>query len=1022
MNSIEQPPKPSENNKEEINQDKEELDMLLDIKKKIDDQKAKRIKEREDIKKERLKGAVRVGDKVVIKGEKWNIGEKKGNLISLSQEKDGGIVQTTIDEKELESLPEVEASLGPEELNKEKLPDSDVNIIEKKNIEEEQDRIMKEWEDNFKKDQVGEKDEDSDILSKEPDNVFAKQEQSDKKQEEDLIIEINDLHQKKEKDESKAKEPEQDKKELRQEEKEKELFEDMTYRELQKIAKEKGLKASGKKEDLIDRLNKDKEKAEEEFKIILEEKDIKEDEPEITLNDKEKIKISKEDLDSGIPEGFEDFEDNGYLGDPEQQERMKELSKKLNNKRKLFIEADKKCKEGMKKRKGKEKITIIPGGNELIEAKKEYDKALSEYALLTKEIHESHLEIDKDNPDDEKIMEMIKASIFQDVIIKEHDILAKEKIKGFESQKKNWFIKLMSNYARLPLWKKALISTGVAVGFTAFGGAAGGVGAALIFGSSKFARGMIAGKAGAFTYSLIKMIGAKRIEDYNKKELDKLNQRFNLDIESEKDDFDKSFLEINDSYKELVQKINKKHRHLGLWATGASLAVAGSVGIGSSQLDGPFSEMINQKLGLTAMAAEIPSGDELPSTDPDISSPSPEVDLMSKMRVEAESGLETDIPSEAEIVGPPLPDGLEKPPLPSEEFVGPPLPTESTPVILEIGNRGPEGAIIDYFKGNPDIAKSFGWDGEGDLTRWAGIKAHQLWLTEANEALKSPEILKQLEDLGYSQDIKGFGEMMHCIGEGTIKINPTDGSIDLENMSYLEQLSPSDSEIEISSDKLELNKADVVEADALSSVEEIIKPTIDIPEGRIEIPYDKGDLYVTKEGSVVSFFLDDNKFAEGVIKEDGTYYIPHASIDPDQVQTYNFTRDYLEGLGEKPEISAIADSNLSPEALLEQDRMLINGIVRDMGARGFNKDEYGVIANLKVGDFLGKIPEGRIDYEQLYQDLKELEVKGGKLIYWGNYDYSEFMNQIKLAEFLRGLNLNDIMKKMTITEILREVG
>jgi hypothetical protein len=92
-------------------------------------------------------------------------------------------------------------------------------------------------------------------------------------------------------------------------------------------------------------------------------------------------------------------------------------------------------------------------------------------------------------------------------------------------------------------------------------------------------------------------------------------------------------------------------------------------------------------------------------------------------------------------------------------------------VNLEIGSRGPQGSVIDYFKENPEVAKKFGWDGEGDLGDWAGRKAHLLWLENAKEALRSDDVLEKLEKLGYSKDINGYGEMMRHIGEGQVSLD-----------------------------------------------------------------------------------------------------------------------------------------------------------------------------------------------------------------------------------------------------------
>lgn len=108
------------------------------------------------------------------------------------------------------------------------------------------------------------------------------------------------------------------------------------------------------------------------------------------------------------------------------------------------------------------------------------------------------------------------------------------------------------------------------------------------------------------------------------------------------------------------------------------------------------------------------------------------------------------------------------------------------PACFEIGDRGPEGSIIDYFRDNPDAAKSFGWDGETDLSKWSGVKAHQLWIEDASQALKNPDVVSRMEELGYSQDPEGYAEMMHRIGKGNVFLDPVHKQIDLVEVDYLE--------------------------------------------------------------------------------------------------------------------------------------------------------------------------------------------------------------------------------------------
>ncbi len=104
-----------------------------------------------------------------------------------------------------------------------------------------------------------------------------------------------------------------------------------------------------------------------------------------------------------------------------------------------------------------------------------------------------------------------------------------------------------------------------------------------------------------------------------------------------------------------------------------------------------------------------------------------------------------------------------------------------------IGKRGPEGAILDYFKKNEIVARKFGYDEHMDLNKWAGAKAHQLWLRHAQDAIKDPNVEDVLKKLGYEPEdyIKGYEEMMRHVSNGGVKIDISKGNVDLIDMGYL---------------------------------------------------------------------------------------------------------------------------------------------------------------------------------------------------------------------------------------------
>ncbi len=111
---------------------------------------------------------------------------------------------------------------------------------------------------------------------------------------------------------------------------------------------------------------------------------------------------------------------------------------------------------------------------------------------------------------------------------------------------------------------------------------------------------------------------------------------------------------------------------------------------------------------------------------------------------------------------------------------------EGMVTTLEIGNRGPEGSIIDYFKDHKDVAERFGWDGKGDIKKWAGTKAHALWLEHASKALENDEVKESLTKLGYTNDLEGYTKMMTRIKSGGVALDIQHKGVTLSGMEYLE--------------------------------------------------------------------------------------------------------------------------------------------------------------------------------------------------------------------------------------------
>ena len=132
---------------------------------------------------------------------------------------------------------------------------------------------------------------------------------------------------------------------------------------------------------------------------------------------------------------------------------------------------------------------------------------------------------------------------------------------------------------------------------------------------------------------------------------------------------------------------------------------------------------------------------------------------------------------------------------------------------LKISTRGPEGAIIDHFRANPKLAETFGWDGKTDISKWAGTRAHQLWLESVKGDLENPKIIAELTKHGYQATPEDYTKAMYKIGKGFVELDPQGHMHLTDNTSFLKGIS----EATLSP----LDKADM--SDALTTGSEIPK-------------------------------------------------------------------------------------------------------------------------------------------------------------------------------------------------------
>lgn len=124
--------------------------------------------------------------------------------------------------------------------------------------------------------------------------------------------------------------------------------------------------------------------------------------------------------------------------------------------------------------------------------------------------------------------------------------------------------------------------------------------------------------------------------------------------------------------------------------------------------------------------------------------------------------------------------------VPSAETI---VPIETVPTVEHISHiidkRGPEGAIIDEFRNNPELAKQFGWDGRKNINTWAGSKADELYKTFRKKSLDNPIIKEEMQKLGYKPTPRGHEAMMHRIKSGAVELDPATKSISLKDSNII---------------------------------------------------------------------------------------------------------------------------------------------------------------------------------------------------------------------------------------------
>ena len=101
---------------------------------------------------------------------------------------------------------------------------------------------------------------------------------------------------------------------------------------------------------------------------------------------------------------------------------------------------------------------------------------------------------------------------------------------------------------------------------------------------------------------------------------------------------------------------------------------------------------------------------------------------------------------------------------------------------LKIGSRGPEGAMIDYFKANPEATEKLATKMKINLNDKDGIGrlAHSLWLKSVEGELNNPRIIDEMIEHGYDGDAEGYAKAMRHLGKGFVELD-SQGNIRLSD-------------------------------------------------------------------------------------------------------------------------------------------------------------------------------------------------------------------------------------------------
>lgn len=252
-------------------------------------------------------------------------------------------------------------------------------------------------------------------------------------------------------------------------------------------------------------------------------------------------------------------------------------------------------------------------GEDFLVMKREYEEAKAEYVqkmCLEKIDNLKKDGLNEEDPLFQEEMNLFKAELFNEIIIKENERFNEVRINNLPEREQSWFGRLMGNYAKMPMWKKTLISTTVATGALTLGGAIAGVGAGVAFGSYRFARSLIGGKLSKMASGFVKKIGLENIGISKRNKLEMLQGRFDTIFNPEKwkeGNLTEILSEFTQSYNEVLAEVGKKHRNITRWAAVAGILAGGLTAgaIMSEEISGPLHNYLDEGFGVGTARAGI---------------------------------------------------------------------------------------------------------------------------------------------------------------------------------------------------------------------------------------------------------------------------------------------------------------------------------------------------------------------------------------------------------------------------------